>query len=141
MGTRLFAHYYAIMRPMRRAYLCLLALTIISCGGGGGGAASPFAGNFIGTWDAPGIPDNGTANVTVATNGTLNGSVHDNGTNANGVVSGTIANNGTVNGAVQYPGQQPSSLVGTLTLNVQNHLVGTLTQDGTWAINFDLVKQ
>jgi hypothetical protein len=124
-----------------RKYLVALALTVlVGCGGGGSSTPNPFAGQFIGTWTAPSIPDTGTANVTVASNGSVAGTSHDNGANADGSIVGTINANGNFNGTVTYPGFQPSPMSGTLAINGQNHLVGTVIVNST-ATNFDLVKQ
>lgn len=129
-------------------FLLLVPVFIVGCGGGGGGAVavtpSTFAGSWAGTWTSASLGQNGTSTITVASDGTVAGTVHNNTSNSNGTIAGSIDNSGNVTGSAQYPGQAATSLSGTLTLNGQGHLAGNLIQNvgGTnHGITYDLIKQ
>lgn len=137
----------------RRRLICLAAplaaLFLLSgCGGGGGGGGSslpsPFAGTWVGTWDAPSLSDDGTASITVATNGKVTGTTHDNGTDEDGTLSGSINNSGVFSGKAVYAGSPAINLNGTLGINGSGHLTGNVTQSqGSFSapLTFDLIKQ
>lgn len=125
--------------------LSIAALIVVpGCGGGGSSVPSPFAGAWSGTYDAGGIPDNGTATATITTSGQLTGTVHSTAGNGDGTVSGKISNAGTVSAHVTYPGYSPYPLVGTLAINGSAHLVGNLTEtvgSTQYGVSFDLAPQ
>jgi len=128
--------------------LALLSLIFVVFGCGGGGSdnstPSPFAGRWLGNWNSAALSQNGTADVTIATNGALTGTIHNNQSGSNGTESGSISNAGQVSGTAQYPGQQATSISGTMTINGQGHLVGNLVQrinNTNYDVSSDLVKQ
>jgi len=127
--------------------LLSLLFVVMGCGGGGGSdnsTPSPFAGRWRGNWNSAALSQNGTADVTIATNGALTGTIHNNQSGSNGTVSGSISNSGQVSGTAQYPGQQATSISGTMTINGQGHLVGNLVQrinNTNYDVSFDLTKQ
>lgn len=102
---------------------------LAGCGGSGGSAVSnsPFAGRWVGTFSVPSTADSGAFSASIATNGTLTATTHDNAANADGTVSGTIDNGGSFSGTSQYPGQPKSDLTGTF-VKSGNTLTGDLTQ-------------
>ena len=119
---------------------------LAGCGGGGGNdnnsstpTNSPFVGNYIGTFNTTN-PQSGTLNVTVATNGMLTGSGHNNTVGQNETISGSITNVGAVNVNFTYP-TFSASASGTVAVASNGHLAGTLTQSGGSSVTIDLVKQ
>ncbi len=122
------------------------AVVLAGCGGGGGNndssstpTNSPFAGNYVGTFNTTN-PQSGTLNVTVATNGTLTGSGHNNTSGQDETVSGSINNAGTVNVTFTYP-TFSASASGIVAATSNGHIAGTLTQSGGGSVTIDLVKQ
>ena len=131
------------------AVIAVASLSIFAqagCGGGGGNdnssstpTNSPFAGSYIGTFNTTN-PQSGTLNVTVATNGTLTGSGHNNTVGQDETISGTITNVGAVNVTFTYP-TFSASASGTVAVASNGHLAGTFTQSGGGSVTIDLVKQ
>ncbi|HLK17059.1 MAG TPA: hypothetical protein VKT78_19800 [Fimbriimonadaceae bacterium] len=104
-------------------------LSSAGCGGSGGSSTpSPFAGTWVGTWNAPSIPDSGTTNVTIDTNGQITGSTHDNNSGTNGTFTGSITNAGALSATVSYPGTANSSVTGTGSIASNGHLLGNAIQ-------------
>lgn len=129
----------------KRIALLFLVCFAFGCGGGGGSSTpSPFQGTWIGTWDSPSAGANGTANITIALNGQVTGTVHDNVANADGTVTGSISNSGNVNAQVQYPPNPSNQLTGALSIAQNGHLTGNLIQhvgQSDFGVSFDLTPQ
>lgn len=129
--------------------LPIFASICLGCGGGSGTSGgntinSPFAGTWAGDWVSPAANRVGTAVITIASNGQVNGSVRDNTVGADGTVAGTISNAGSVQGVLHYEGIQDNSLSGTLAIGQSGHLTGNLTQSNgvnSVGVIFDLIKQ
>lgn len=113
------------MREIRNFVALLsLLLVVLGCGGSGTLTHSPFEGQWAGTWESASLGEDGTVDMTIASNGAMTGAVRDQfGDTAS--LSGRVNNAGQVSGTVQYPGMQAVSLSGTLTFNQQGRLVGT----------------
>lgn len=120
--------------------LTLLVLLLLAAAGCGGSLLSPFAGTYSGNWTQASPSDSGTATVFVLPGGSLSGTLHDTGNNADYTVNGSISDTGVVNATLTPNGAAGTSLSGTLAFNGQNHLVGTLTtSNGTLnSMVFDL---
>lgn len=130
---------------MRKAFLAsaLLLVGLVGCGGSGGGsvANSLFAGHWTGTYTTTGS-QNGTADITIGTNGHVTGSGHNNTLNIDFGITGDIDNTGAVTG--NLTGGLAGTLDGTLTIGGNGHLTGALNQhvnNQTITANFDLIKQ
>ncbi len=122
----------------------VLAFAVTGCGGGGGGSStpatsSPFAGNYVGTFSTSNS-QSGTLNVTVATNGTLTGSGHNNTIGQDETASGSVTNAGAANVTFTYPSFS-ASVSGTVAFASNGHLDGTLAQSSGGSVTIDLVKQ
>lgn len=123
-------------------FLCIIVAA--GCGGGGTSVPNPLAGSYIGTWDAPSVPDTGTANATLSASNVLAATTHDNGGNVDGTINGTVSATGVVSATVHYSGTPDAHLSGVVSLNGSNHLVGNLTESvngNSFGVTFDLVKQ
>ena len=103
-----------------------------------------FAGHFVGAWTASLGGDTGTADIVVAPDASLAGTIHDDKAGSNQAIRGTISSAGsfsaiaTVNYAPKY------SLSGSMSLLSSAHLTGTLTETkGTTSrsLAFDLARQ
>lgn len=136
------------MKAIYFLLLCATSFLLVGCGGGGGGGSevsnSPFAGQWRGTWASPSTDDAGTATITVATNGAMTGTMHNNRTGNDGTMNATAKNSGSVSGKAQYPGSDPIGLSGTVTINGSGHLIGNLTQSisgANYPLSFDLQPQ
>lgn len=107
----------------------VMALWMLAGCGGGSSTPSPFAGTWSGTFTSPAngniSAQNGTVQVTIATNGATTGIVDNLTTNANATVSGSIANTGTANFTYTYPGATYTAS-GTVAINGQGQLTGIL---------------
>lgn len=120
---------------------------VTGCGGGGGSSPaavnSPFAGQWAGGWiDQSSL--RGSLSLVVGTDGRFSGQVSDPSAGATGTVSGSIRNNGSLQATYDYPATSPVSASGTVSMNAQGHLTGTLTlrQDGeTGSALVDLARR
>ncbi|RYG28767.1 hypothetical protein EON81_27945 [bacterium] len=137
------------MKRSRNLFLSMAATSALvvaqGCGGGGGGGTgitnSTYAGSFAGNFDA-GEAGNGTVSVTVATDGTVNGSLHSVTSGTNGTLQGTVQNNGHFTGTSKYPGQSASTLSGTL-VRTGSGITGNLTQvfeGDSFGVSFTLTE-
>ena len=122
------------------------AFALAGCGGGGGNdnsspttTNSPFAGTYVGTFRTTN-PQSGTLNVTVASNGTLTGSGHNDTIGQNETISGSVTNAGATSVTFTYP-TFSASANGTVAVASNGHLDGTLTQSSGGSVTIDLVKQ
>lgn len=82
--------------------------------------------------------------MTVASNGSINGTIHDTTASADGTVTGSMNNAGVVSGIVHYNGTPNTTLTGTMAIGGNGHLTGNLTQsDGvnSAGVTFDLILQ
>lgn len=133
------------MREIRNFVALLsLLLVVMGCGGSGTLTPSPFAGQWAGTWDQPTLDLDGTANLAIANDGSVAGTVRINQLAVTGTLGGRISNAGQVSGTVQYPGELPMGLSGTMTINQQGQLVGDLIQriaGSDHAVSFNLTRQ
>lgn len=123
----------------------LLVGILASCGGGGGTAAvSPFAGQWVGPWVDAANRQSGTLNVTIGTDGSISGSIHNSTLGQDGTAGGSVGSNGHVKGVFTYPGAVYTSS-GTVVVNGSGHLVGTLQTYFNGVLNgssaVDLTKQ
>ena len=103
----------------------VIAAVVVGCGGGGGSETSPFAGQWQGSWVDAGNAQSGTVSLTIGTDGSMSGSIHNDTLSLDGTASGSISRSGQVAGAYAYPGQTYTTS-GTLIVNGAGHLVGTL---------------
>lgn len=120
----------------------LCTLLLAGCGGGGGGGAnalpSAFAGTYLGSWENKSISHYGSASLVIDTSGSASGTAHNTILDTDGSLSGRISDDGFFNGLSQYPGEQATSMIGTLTL-ANGHLTGTLQQNVSGTVyNIDL---
>lgn len=113
------------MRPT----LCtvLLALGLAGCNGNGGGLAadSPFAGHWSGTYTSD-ISQSGTADWTVAKDGSLTGTGHNVTSNFDFAVTGTVQSDGHLTG--DFSGGTVGRLDGDVAVASNGHLTGTVHQ-------------
>ncbi len=125
--------------------VCGLLFALGGCGGGGTPAEmnSPFQGHYVGTFADTTAAQNGTLDVTVASNGAITGTSHNSSIAVDSTASGSVDNNGNTGVTLSFPsGQQTAN--GVLAANAQGHLVGNLvlhTSSGTDNLTVDLTKQ
>lgn len=117
------------------------------CGGGGGSAPiippNPFSGTFVGPFTTD-HGQSGTATWVIDVAGNVTGTMANDTLGATGTSNGTIDKTGTASISLEYPGQAASIMAGTLSLNLQGHLVGPLVatfQTRTIQTTFDLTPQ
>ena len=129
---------------MRNLLILVATLGVVGCGGSGAHSTSPFIGTYAGTWVAPSLNDNGTAILTIASDGSLTGTLHDDVSLSDATVSGTLSSSGVTHATVVYAGPATSTLTGTVALGSQGQLSGNLIQTeggNSVGVTFALVKQ
>ena len=137
----------------RSVFLALVfSLALGGCGGSddddGLGTVSPeLVGRWVGPFETSGPlgGQNGTADMTVGSDGRLLGSLDNKFLGATGSVEGSVGANGKTAGTYAYP-LYKGSFNGQFTLQQDGHLGGTVKtfdQDGkdTGTATFDLTKQ
>jgi hypothetical protein len=135
------------MRSLQFGVLVLSALASANCGGGGANGPPLPAGHYVGTWDAPALPENGTADITVDANGGISGTVTSSALGANGAAQGLIHASGSASfGAVWQVNNIPIgwSNQGTLHFAAPNTVSGVLRRnvgDGTVPVEWSLTLQ
>jgi hypothetical protein len=103
---------------------------LISCGGSGGSAPSPFQGTFAGNWISDG-PDVGNAQITITPGGHIGGTENDTTISLSGTVNGSIHSNGTFTGTVTPNGGSPVSASGSFSISQDsNTLSGSVVFGG-----------
>ena len=93
------------------------------------GGGSPFTGRWDGTSSQTTPADGGTVTLAVAGNGDTSGDVFDSDLNEEATVAGTMTNGGVINFTVKFA-SVTETWSGTLSINGQGHLVGTVTVSG-----------
>ena len=115
---------------MKRSLLLSLAIVAaVGCGGSSSnGTTSRFPGQYTGTWvSLDNAADAGTAQWTVAADGTVTGQDFDPGRDTTFNIAGRIDANGNLTSQSTPTGGAPSSLNGRLGYNGNNELTGILT--------------
>ncbi|MBS1707931.1 MAG: hypothetical protein JSS65_04330 [Armatimonadetes bacterium] len=112
-----------------RQTLCaaLLFAGLAGCGGSSGGpsANSPFAGHWVGNYTSD-ISQTGTANLTVANDGSVTGTGHNTTANFNFDVAGSVQDNGHLTG--DFSGGMTAQIDGNVAVDNNGHLSGTVHQ-------------
>lgn len=134
------------------AALTLLASLLFSgCGGGEDGTAatvtpSTYVGTYSGTFSSTGTGglQNGTLTLSVENSGRFSGSAHNATLDTDAMVSGSIDYASLFNGTFAYP-RITYLATGRVARNVNNHVVGTLTQQQGFTdigtVTIDLTRQ
>ena len=115
--------------------------TILACGGSLA-SNSTYAGVWSGTFSNPTTSQTGTLAVEIDQGGAANGSGTNTTLGQSFVISGFIEEAGQINWAMS--GGQTGSFQGTLAIDGNGHLVGTVTQTvGSTSVdsNIDLTPQ
>lgn len=116
------------MRQFRVAFALLVGSgVLIGCGGGGdnGFTASPFRGNYQGTFTSSNSADAGTLTMAIDQNGQLRGTLVNNGVNppATENISGVIQDNGDLTGDLTH-GAYDYPMAGNLGFDINGNLSG-----------------
>ncbi len=81
------------------------ALILAGCGGGGGGSSSPWMGRWTGTWGDIDNGDSGTADITIASDGDMTGTVVNDTQSKTATITGHISTNGAATYTWSYPSE------------------------------------
>jgi hypothetical protein len=114
-------------------------------------AASPYAGEYNGTFSAKMTVKSGdhpqeqvgTLKLTVDADGKIKGVVNNEQLELQATVSGTISEDGEISVTVKYPGQEAATVKGSVTSPKGGRIKGTLTQEtdvGTFIVKIDVAK-
>lgn len=125
---------------------------VLGCGGsaedGDVETTNPdFVGHWLGDWQSSGSggAQSGTVDLTIAASGKVIGTVETDGLGTQGQMSGTLDREGSLSATYEFSGSAPVSAVGTLVLQQNGHLGGSVQtfadgqQIGTSTV--DLIKQ
>lgn len=119
---------------MKAIYALMLValLTVVGCWGS---SDFPFAGTWSGTWTnnltQEGGGQNGSATITINSNGDFVGTMNNFSTKQTGALEGHMNGSGGVTGTLTYQGQEPQTITGDLDLTSNNTtLTGNLTIGG-----------
>ena len=136
-----------IHNQFMKKFALAFVVICVGCGGSGGGSSSPtgpspFAGNYNGQFNAPGF-DDGSMQLSIASNGTITGLVFSNALSESGTLAGRVATDGVSSINATFPSYGTGNIHSTVTLT-NNVFNGTGTESwkgSNHAITYSLQAQ
>jgi len=111
------------------ALACVVGFGTFGCGGSSSGTVttSPYLGSYSGTFTTS-KGQTGTAEFSVASNGDVSGTLHNNTTGQTGTINGSVDSSGNVNITSTYSSGSTKD-TGTVSINPTTRILsGTLTE-------------
>lgn len=139
------------MKFATKSFVAILSLVVAATAAS---AASPYAGDYTGTFTVEGIGkindegdtipnQDGTLKLKFDDAGKITGTCNNKQLKAEGTVSGTCTDDGEISVTIKYPEQDASTVTGSVTNPKDGRIKGTLTQKiqkATVVVKIDVKK-